>query len=387
MKVLFTAWSLSRKYGGIYNTMRLLGRALGEAGVSMAAAGVEDEFSEPDRASWHPMVPQFCPPMGPRSLGYAPNLLAKLDAMAPDVVHAHGLWTLTSRTSLRYCRSQRRPYVVSPHGMMDPWALRQSRWKKRLAWGFYEKAHLSGASCLHALCTAELEAIRAAGLSNPVCVIPVGVELPTGEPGPAPWIGKIPAGEKILFSFGRLHPKKGLKELVTGWTSGGRPQGQGWHLVIAGWDQIGHEPELRALIAGRPDANRIHFLGALSEADKIAAFAHCDAFVLPSFSEGLPMVVLEAWAQAKPALITPRCNLDLGYERGAAIRIEPDPVSIAAGLQKLFALPDAERRAMGERGRTLIKERFLWPKVAADFRSVYAWISGAAGKPACVVEP
>lgn len=385
MKVLFTAWSLSRKYGGIYNTMRLLGRALNDSGVSMAAAGVVDEFSTQDLPSWQPLAPKLCPPAGPRSLGYAPGLATVLDDCAPDVVHAHGLWTLTSRTSLLYCRSQRRPYVVSPHGMMDPWALRQSRWKKRLAWSVYEKAHLSGASCLHALCTAELEAIRAAGLRNPVCVIPVGVELPAGGPGPAPWNGKIPPGEKVLFYFGRLHPKKGLKELVTAWTSDRLSREHGWQLVLAGWDQIGHEPELRAAIAGRPGAGRVHFLGALSEADKVAAFAHCEAFVLPSFSEGLPMVVLEAWTHSRPALLTPACNLPIGFERGAALRIEPNPDAIITGLEKFFSLPDSERQVMGRRGRALIEERFLWPRVAAEFKSVYEWISGQSCQPECVV--
>ncbi len=386
MKALFTAYSLSRRYGGIFNTMRLLGRALAEAGVSVSAVGVADEFSEPDRASWKPVVPQSCPALGSRAFGYAPELARVLGENAADLVHAHGLWTYTSLASRRHCQDRRLPYMVSPHGMLDPWALRQSRWKKRMAWSFYEKAHLAGATCLHALCSAEVEAIRAVGLRNPVCVIPVGVELPVGLPGVAPWSGQIPPGEKVLFYFGRLHPKKGLKELLAGWTAAAGSPAPAWHLVIAGWDQIGYEPELRAVLAGRPAAGRVHFLGGLSEPNKAAAFAQADAFVLPSFSEGLPMVVLEAWANAKPALITPQCNLPIGYQRGAAIQIQPDPASITSGLHTLFAMSEIERQAMGQRGRALIEERFLWPQVAAEFQAVYAWISGRGNKPSCLVQ-
>ena len=189
-----------------------------------------------------------------------------------------------------------------------------------------------------------------------------------------------------MFYFGRLHPKKGLKELVESWTNGSASQNHEWHLAIAGWDQIGHEAELRRMVAGRPDAEKIHFLGALSEKDKAAAFAKADAFVLPSFSEGLPMAVLEAWAHAKPVLITPQCNLDVGYQHQAAIRIQPDPESIADGMQALFAMSDAERASMGRRGRALVDNQFSWPKVAGDFRAVYAWMTGAGVKPACVID-
>ena len=386
MNALFTAYSLSRNYGGIFNSMRLLARALPDSGVTVAAAGVTDEFSAEDASLWGSVSPKLCPSVGPRSLGYAPSLPRVLESSNAELVHAHGLWTYVSRASHRHCLKHRLPYVVSPHGMLDAWALRHSGWKKRIALGLYEMAHLTNANCLHALCAAELEAIRAAGLRNPVCVIPVGVELPATENDVAPWNEKISVGGRVLFYFGRLHPKKGLKELVEAWTNGSATQRTDWHLVIAGWDQIGYESTLRQAIAHRPAADRIHFLGSLSETQKAACYAHADAFVLPSFSEGLPMVVLEAWAHAKPVLITPQCNLPIGYERRAALQIQPDLLSITTGLQTLFVMSASQRQEMGQRGRALIEEQFLWPKIAGEFQSVYAWISGQGGKPSCIDE-
>jgi len=387
MKALFTAYSLSRHYGGIFNSMRLLARALPGEGVNVEAVGVEDEFSAEDASSWAQIPARTCPSFGPRSFGYAPTLREAIEASDSQLVHVHGLWTYASLASHRHCRKRRLPYVISPHGMLDAWAMRNSRWKKHIALGLYEKAHLDGAHCLHALCQAELEAIRAAGFRNPVCVIPVGVELPDAIPGPPPWVGRVPAGDKVLFYFGRLHPKKGLRELVESWTSGTSADAAGWHLVIAGWDQINYAPALRQAIAARPAAGRIHFLGPLSEAQKADCYAGADAFVLPSFSEGLPMVVLEAWAHSKPVLMTPYCNLPIGYQRGAAVSIEPSRASITHGLNTLFEMSEAERHRMGRHGRLVVEEQFTWPKVAAEFRSVYDWLTGRSGRPDCLAKP
>jgi poly(glycerol-phosphate) alpha-glucosyltransferase len=97
------------------------------------------------------------------------------------------------------------------------------------------------------------------------------------------------------------------------------------------------------------------------------------------------MVVLEAWAYAKPVLMTPQCNLPEGFSADAAIRIEPNSESIARGLAELFELSDAQRRAMGLNGRELVAQRFTWPRIAREMRSVHDWILGRGPKPGCVV--
>jgi poly(glycerol-phosphate) alpha-glucosyltransferase len=127
------------------------------------------------------------------------------------------------------------------------------------------------------------------------------------------------------------------------------------------------------------------FLGPQFGAEKAACYANCDAFILPSFSEGLPMVVLEAWAHAKPVLMTPECNLPEGFAAGAAIRIEANPEGIAAGVAELFRAPSSTLRTLGDNGRRLVAEKFAWPRVAAEMRSVYQWVVGGGTPPPCVI--
>jgi poly(glycerol-phosphate) alpha-glucosyltransferase len=129
----------------------------------------------------------------------------------------------------------------------------------------------------------------------------------------------------------------------------------------------------------------IVFMGPQFGEEKAACYRDCDAFILPSFSEGLPMVVLEAWAYAKPVLMTPECNLPEGYAAGAALRIETNPQTLAASLDDLFRTPHSALRALGEKGRELVVTRFTWPRIAAEMKAVYDWVLGGGPKPACVI--
>ncbi len=240
----------------------------------------------------------------------------------------------------------------------------------------FQNSHLHAAACLHALCQSEADSIRAYGLRNPICVIPNGIDLPAPGDASASFAAKIPSTAKVLLYLGRLHPKKGLPDLIRAWPAAGRD----WHLVIAGWDQGGHENELKKLVA-ELGLERVHFPGPQFGPAKDAAYRRADAFILPSLSEGLPMVILEAWAHGKPVLMTSACNLPEGFTARAAIQITPDSEGIARGLGELAAMSLEENREMGTRGRRLAEECFAWPKIAESFHAVYQWILGQGPQP------
>jgi poly(glycerol-phosphate) alpha-glucosyltransferase len=359
---------------------------LGNVGYPVHVFGLRDRHTEADRGAWGDVPLRTFDVAGPAAFGFAPGLERALKAAQPGVVHVHGLWMYPSVVSLRWAK-RANPYVITPQGMLDPWAVKNSRWKKRLAGALYEHRHLGGAACLHALNHAEAEAFRAYGLRNPVCVIPNGVEIPVGRLAvAAPWRDKLPKDARVLFYIGRLHPKKGLETLLRGWSMVQRDANRsGWHLVIAGWDQDAHEQKLRALAGTQGLNDSVHFIGPQFGELKAACFQGAEAFILPSVSEGMPMAVLEAWACALPVLMTRQCNLPSGFEAGAALRIEPEAESIAERLRFLFQMSDAERRAIGARGIALVKERHQWSTVAAQMIAVYEWVLGAGPAPDCLL--
>mgnify|MGYP001576068194 CR=1 FL=1 len=378
--------SVSNKAGGVFGVMVGQNKALHRFfNISIEVFGLQDELTQQDLTSWDPLHVTACAVQGPTSFGYSPRLVAALQDAKLDLVHDHGLWMYPSIACSTWARLIRKPYLVTTHGMLDPWALRNSGWKKWVASLLFEAAHLRGAACIHAVSHSEAHSIRAYGLTNPICVIPNGIDL-------APQIMATPAAaheERMsLLYLGRLHPKKNLLNLLRAWhqlKNQGELRTGEWSLTIAGWSQGGYQEELQQFCAKSGIDESVHFVGPLFGLDKDSVYRNADAFILPSLSEGLPVAVLEAWSYNLPVLITPECNMPEGFDAEAAIRIGTESETIAAGISRLFAMTDSERQSMGARGRQLVERRFSWDKIARDMYSVYQWMLGDSVKPDCVL--
>jgi glycosyltransferase involved in cell wall biosynthesis len=359
-----------------------------EHDVQVDVISVEDEFSAEDRTSWRDLSVHLLPSKY-AAFRYAPDLSRQLCSLTPDLVHTHGIWTYLSVATVRWSRSNGgvtpRPYVVSTHGMLDRWALRNSRWKKIIAGFAFEHRHLKNAACIHAINRAEAVAVRAFGLKNPICIIPNGVEVRASNAAdqPPPWAAHTISDHKVLLYLGRLHPKKGLSILLRGWKKATERE-KGWILVIAGWDQGGHRRELEQLTRELKIADSVQFPGPLFGEARDTAYQNADAFVLPSLSEGQPLVVLEAWSHARPVLMTQECNLPEGFENGAAIRMSATVEGVAGALGKLFASEKSALEEMGCRGRDLVICNFSWSQIASQMFAVYKWLLGHSAPPDCV---
>jgi len=360
-----------------------------EHDIKVDVISVEDEFSTEDRVRWGDLSLHLVAPKYAR-FRYAPELSHRLASLMPDLVHTHGIWTYLSVATVGWSKSNdgitSRPYLVSTHGMLDPWALHNSRWKKIMAAFVIERRHLKNAACIHAVNNAEAEAIRAFGLRNPICVIPNGIEVHPNNAADRmpPWAADMVGSRKVLLYLGRLHPKKGLSILLRGWKEASKRE-KGWVLVIAGWDQGGHRGELEQLVRELKITDSVQFAGPLFGEERETAYQNANAFILPSLSEGQPLVVLEAWSHARAVLMTPECNLPEGFQKRAAIRMNTTVEGAAEGLRRLFALDGPALQEMGRRGRDLVIANFSWPQIASQMFAVYNWLLGRSAVPDCVL--
>lgn len=404
MHTLCLLESVSRANGGIFEAECALQRELflGQE-VQVDVVGLEDQDTARDASRWLPLKPRVVMTSGPGALGFSPDLLPALDPKT-DLLYAATLWKYPSWAALKWAERSGKPMMVAPHGSLDPWALKNAAWKKRIAAALFKKRQLRKAACLRALCHSEAGAFRAYGLKNPIAIIPNGVELLEELKGERLKVKGESEGKKTLLFLGRIHPKKGLANLIRAFarSQGSRVEGrEPWRLMIAGWDQGGHEAELMQLCKElgmrverrassgeyqQRESAEVLFHGPAFGDEKKVLLRNADAFVLPSFSEGLPMAVLEAWAYGLPVVMTPECNLPEGFTSDAAIQIEAESESIAQGLNTLFSMSDADLRTMGAKGRSLVQERFTWQRVAAQMREVYDWMLGGGEVPACVLK-
>lgn len=316
----------------------------------------------------------------PDALYFAPELkrMAKELVSTADIVHGHGLYVGTNFCFGVESRRQRKPLVYHPHGFLEPWILKRSRWKKRLVHWLFEDENFRYVRLWRALTQKEAGQIRELGIRAPIAVIPNGVDLnefpPPADPAAAVETPLIPGLAKtrprVLF-LSRIHPKKGLDMLLPAWR-GLEKERREWELVVAGPDDSGYAAQVQRLARALEIDAEVRFTGPVAGRARAALLYSADLFVLPSYSEGFSMAILEAMACGLPVLATRNCNFPQLTQCGAGWECDAESESVANALREALTASEAERKQRGSNARRLIDQRYAWPVVLKDFNSACA---------------
>lgn len=306
------------------------------------------------------------------------NVIQKGEAA---LIHNHGLWLPVNHWASQFARKRGIALVTQPHGMLEPWALNHRAWKKRLALALFQREDLASAKALIATSLLEYENIRELGFRQPIAVIPNGVEIDLPEGSGLELTSRGDGIRTVLF-LSRIHPKKGLINLVHAWAE---IAPHGWRLRIAGSDEGGHLQEVLELAAKLGIDESVEYVGLVEGEQKSALFRDAELFVLPTHSENFGVVVAEALAHGLPVITTRGAPwTDLATHKcGWWIDIGVEP--LVAAFREAMSLRDRERRDMGERGREYVR-RFDWDTIAQQTIGVYRWVLGEGEKPVCVYE-
>lgn len=219
---------------------------------------------------------------------------------------------------------------------------------------------------------------RRYGLTNPIAVVPNGIDLPNLGPRPDRG-GKM---RRVLF-LSRVHPKKGIEHLLRAWAHVHRRETD-WQLLIAGPDEVGHRTEMQRLIDHLGLVN-VLWLDAVHGQEKSDLYRAADLFVLPTHAENFGLVVAEALAHELPVVTTRNAPWD-GLERHrCGWWIDLSEEALVTALDEAMSLSDAERHAMGARGRAWMERDFTWPAIAKQMHEVYTWVLGGGPPPSFVM--
>lgn len=409
MRILHVTYSLAADQGG--PTMVTTRVASAQAGLghevtilTRESAGKETELP-PIAGSARVKIERIAPSSvvakvsGRDSLPRLRELIAR-----HDVVHVHNIWDPILIHAVNEARRQKKPVVLSPHGILTRWALSEKRLKKAIAMRLLYRRAIERVSMVHALSSFEREEMAAFGFRGPVAVVPNGVFLE--EIDPLPEQGAFRAshpglrGDPFVLFLSRLHPIKGLDILVEAFASvlarvkgadersrrdspaneekgNSLPQSPPLRggdselprLVIVGPD-FGMEAPIREQAARLGIADRVHLTGPIFGRGKYEAMVDCACFCLPSGHEAFSVAIAEAMACRACVVISPECHLPEADEEGAGLVVERDAAKLAGALERVLR-DESERRAMGERGRRLVEERFTWEKVAGALVEAY----------------
>lgn len=365
-KVLHVVGSLASAHGGPSRSVPSLAAALVARGVACSIVHKADGAPAPREVA-------AAVDRGVEIFAVA-NAREAVDLVTgnADIVHLHGLWSTLLHSVAGAAFRGKLPVVVSPRGMLEPWARHHHRIRKTVAWSLFQRRDLQRSTLLHATSDQEEQTIRALGFSR-VAVVPNGTDLP---PSTASF-----AGDRRIVFLSRLHEKKGLTMLVE---AAARNRDElrlrGWAIVIAGSDEGGHAAVIRRQIAGLAVGDLVTVASEVDGDEKWNLLRSAHVFILPSHSENFGLVIAEALGTGVPVITTTATPWRQIEETRCGWWVPPTVDAIAGALRTAIRTPRTELQAMGLRGRALIAAEYSWDSAAARFESVYngVLVGGAA---------
>jgi len=295
-----------------------------------------------------------------------------------DLVHLHTLWNPLNTIARKACQRHGLKYVLMPHGMLDPYSLRQKRWRKKIYLAAVERRNIQEASRLIFTTNQEQESARKClpwlGSGE---VIALGADCPPALSREAcieTFARQFPQAldRRCLLFLGRIHQKKGLERLLTI-----LPQVTQKHpdilLVIAGTGEPRYVESIKSLVNTLGLERQVLFTGMLTGYAKYGALALADAFLLPSKQENFAIAMAEAMQMAVPIIISNKVDSwPLVREANAGFVVEEKQIEtgFAERIDEMLSHPQEARR-LGKCGQDFAREHLTWKRVAEAMVRLY----------------
>ncbi|WP_286765828.1 glycosyltransferase [Rhodopirellula sp. UBA1907] len=300
--------------------------------------------------------------------------LATWSSDSNPIVHDHGLWLPSNHFVAKWCRQNKRPRIVSPHGMATRWSIRFRAAKKKLVWKLYQQTDLLSADGIHVTSQQELDELLEIGVDRPSCIAPNGMDVPAEVLREVDRRANL-LGQRVCSSetktalfLSRIHPKKGLLDLVRAWAD---VNPSDWKLRIVGPDEGGHTEVVRSEIRQLGMADRIALVEEVNDVEKWNEYLSADLFVLPTYSENFGIVIAEAMAAGLPVITTTSAPWQVLSEHNLGWWIEPNQDSLSNALHQATGLTSTQRREKGLAASLHARNEYSWAKAAEKLSAFY----------------
>ena len=297
-----------------------------------------------------------------------------------DIIHIHGLYRFPVTYAASLARKKGIPYIIRPHGSLDPFLYRQSRFGKwavpikRMYEHLFDLPNLNNASAIHFTAKEEMERTTFLKLRAPAVIIPNGIDWQqySSLPIEGQFRSRIGLGAQtpLVLFLGRINFKKGLDLLIPSFARVLETVPEA-RLAIVGPDNEGYGLKVRQWCREQGIADKVFFVDHLGQEEVKQAYVDADVFVLPSYTENFGMTVVEAMACACPVVISDQVNIWREVkEEGAGLVVGLNPAEIADAIKRILA-DKAASLEMGRRGRLAAERRYSWSQIVDQMIQVY----------------
>lgn len=381
MKILVVIPAIGNVYGGPSKSVIELNQAIGVTGIDVDIVTTNANGSDSIDVPLNCWIEknnyriQYFPYWGIKDYKITFSLTRWLwqNVRNYDLVHTNAIFSYAILPAYFACRKYNIPYIITPRGMLEPWALSYKAWKKKIYYNLFEKPALDRASAIQMLASSEAQRSQPLNLKSPQVIIPNGIHRQDFEPieDPDLFYQKFPStrNKQLIIFLGRIDPKKGLDLLAEamGKVHHKFPQA---HLIVAGSDNIDFLSQVKQYFTDAGCLDKVTFTGLLTGSLKYSALAAADVYVAPSYSEGFSMSVLEGMASGLPCIITTGCNFPEAKQNGTAYVTDINSQAIAIALEKCLSQPE-DAEIMGKRARDFIFSNYTWDQIALKMVKVY----------------
>jgi len=291
-----------------------------------------------------------------------------------DVIHLHGIWMWVQWAAARSARQQGKPFLLSIHGMLEPWIWQRQhwyhQWKKKIYWRLIAFPAFQHASLIHAIHAREAKNLKTYFPHLPIEVISPSLDLEAVRSALAA-IEPKPAGDPYILFLGRLHPVKGIDLLIQAFANLDAPR---LLLKIAGPTQpreVVYSTLLQKMVMDAGLEGRVEFLGAVPGNQKWSLLRNAWAFCLPSHSEVIGMVNLEAAACRTPVITTKATGIEDAWTECGGMLVETEVEALTQALEQAYRWTVHERAERGENLYRLVESTYSWKATSSRWVDLY----------------
>lgn len=295
-----------------------------------------------------------------------------------DIIQIQSIWDPRYHKLVKIAQKLNIPYIITPRGMLEPWSLSQSKWKKKLALSLYQKADLQEAACIFATADMEARHVHDLGVNVPCSVIPNGIDI-----SDYPCRKKRAEVMRQVLFLSRIHEKKGIELLIDAWRSIQKSYPD-WMLNIVGNGEADYIDLLKHKIKDLGLYGYVNILDPVYGHFKVQMYQCSSIFCLPSYSENFGMVIAEAMSCGVPVITTTNCPWEFLNDTGTGWCIDLSVENLEKALREAVSMDPVTLYEMGQKASQLVHERFYYLNVARRTVELYRWIIEGGDTPECI---